>query len=210
MRLREWFDRYIFPLPPEAQIMTGWNEAGEDRHHWGSLWWREYRARCRRWWPVRHWLHWAFPIWLAVWKRRLITQPIWWVRHRLPPHRYHVLPTGLPPGYYDPDTRFLHAIMEEVCRYVEITKETIDWDYDEEHRIAWKTLTEAVAFWKGYKHFRKHEFDSPRYERAEQAKTKEEKHAVYLAIHAEEEKWENQADAHLIAIMKIRRGIWYP
>src|SRR5439155_23874893 len=106
--LEDWFDKYILPLPPEAQIMTGWNEAGEDRHHWGSVWWDEYRKRCRQFWPFRYWLHWELPISLAVWKRRLITEPMWWVRHRLPPHRYHILPTGLPPGYYDPDIRFLH------------------------------------------------------------------------------------------------------
>jgi hypothetical protein len=120
------------------------------------------------------------------------------------------LQTGLKPGYYDPDTRFLHSIFETVCAFVEDTKDTIDWTFDKEHRRFWKTLTNAVEFWRGYKDYRDHEFDSPHWDQAAKAMTSDERHAHYLALHDEEEKWETEATKHLMAIMRIRRALWYP
>lgn len=207
---KEFFDR-ILPIPSDDVVMSGWNEEGEDRHHWGMKWWDEWGVRCRQSWPFRYWLHHTFPITLSVWRRRFFKDPYWWVTHRLcPRHRYHVLPTGLPPGYYDPDTRFTHAIFEEITKFVEMVKDTVDWDYDEEHRMRWATLTNAADFWKGYKSYREHEFDSPHWEQAEKASNRDERHAHYLALHEEEEEWERQATAHLVALMRIRRSIWYP
>jgi hypothetical protein len=45
----------------------------------------------------------------------------WWnLKYRLHPgHRYHVVRTGLKPGYYDIDTIMLHANMELLRRFVE-------------------------------------------------------------------------------------------
>ena len=43
-----------------------------------------------------------------------------WVWYRIHPgHRYHVVNTGLEPGYYDVDTIMLHACMTLLCRYIE-------------------------------------------------------------------------------------------
>lgn len=45
---------------------------------------------------------------------------LWGLRHRFDPrHRYNVVRTGLPAGYYDPDTRMLHACMALLCAYIE-------------------------------------------------------------------------------------------
>jgi hypothetical protein len=51
---------------------------------------------------------------------RAVHEAKWWVLHRFhPSHRYNVVPTGLRPGYYDFDTRILHASMEMLKQYVE-------------------------------------------------------------------------------------------
>jgi len=69
----------------------------------------------------------------------------WWVRHRIDPrHRYHVVSTGLPPGYHDPDVRLTAAIFNETARYVERTKGVIDWSLHDE---AWMAFSEAAAWW---------------------------------------------------------------
>lgn len=44
----------------------------------------------------------------------------YWLMYRLiPKHKYHLVRTGLAPGYYDIDQIMLHANMALLCRYVE-------------------------------------------------------------------------------------------
>jgi hypothetical protein len=44
----------------------------------------------------------------------------WRLYHRYHPrHRYNIIKTDLPPGYYDIDTLMLHGMMALLCRYVE-------------------------------------------------------------------------------------------
>ena len=62
--------------------------------------------------------------WLTRWVYRHVAQPFdraWWgLLHRFhPSHRYNIARTGLPPGYYDPDTVILHACMEQLCLWVD-------------------------------------------------------------------------------------------
>lgn len=66
------------------------------------------------------------------WWRRFIIRPLWrvgnmghnarrWLAYRLhPKHRYHLIDSGLPPGYYDVDTLILNGCFSLLCRYVEI------------------------------------------------------------------------------------------
>jgi hypothetical protein len=43
-----------------------------------------------------------------------------WFRYRLhPKHHYHIVRTGLSPGYYDQDTRMLHACMALLADWIE-------------------------------------------------------------------------------------------
>lgn len=52
--------------------------------------------------------------------RRRCKDAIYWFKYRIQPrHKYHIVRTGLPPGYYDEDTRILHACMTALCEYVE-------------------------------------------------------------------------------------------
>jgi hypothetical protein len=51
---------------------------------------------------------------------RQLVDAKWWLFHRVhPAHRYHVVKTGLKPGYYDVDTLMLHSSFQLLCRYVE-------------------------------------------------------------------------------------------
>lgn len=54
------------------------------------------------------------------WLRSNIRDAYWWVMHRVSPrHRYHVIRTGLKPGYYDTDTQILHGCMNLLVEFVE-------------------------------------------------------------------------------------------
>lgn len=49
-----------------------------------------------------------------------VAAPFNWLGYRLLPSRqYHLVNTGLPPGYYDPDTRLLHACFAMLVYHVE-------------------------------------------------------------------------------------------
>lgn len=49
-----------------------------------------------------------------------IHRAIWRARHRIDPrHRYHVVDTGLRPGYHDPEILMLHASFALLRRHVE-------------------------------------------------------------------------------------------
>lgn len=44
----------------------------------------------------------------------------WWIKYRvIPKHRYHVIKTGMKPGYCDVDERMLQACMSLLCDYIE-------------------------------------------------------------------------------------------
>jgi len=77
----------------------------------------------------------------------------WWFIHRLvPKHRYHVVDTGLPPGYYDPDIRLLAGIFNEVHKFV--ANNHWDWTQTEQHRMAWQVLKAADAYGQEYMRLR--------------------------------------------------------
>jgi hypothetical protein len=59
------------------------------------------------------------PVWLGRARYRLRDLRYWFLYRLTRKHRYHIVRTGLPPGYYDEDTRMLHACMACLCRYIE-------------------------------------------------------------------------------------------
>jgi len=75
----------------------------------------------------------------------------WWgIMHRVvPKHRYNMLPTGLPPGYYDPDTQITHAVFTCARKFVlSDGAGMVDWEAGAGHAEAWGKLTKAVAWWE--------------------------------------------------------------
>lgn len=133
----------------------------------------------------------------CVWLRRT-REFVWKIIHRVhPKHRYHVVKTGLKPGYYDPDVRILYSNMNLMKEFVEITKDTVDWDSDEGHQHAWNELQDIYKWWEGYEELlesRDKALNSPNYEEYFDFENR---------VHDEEQKM-------LIRLMKIRRYMWYP
>ncbi len=74
----------------------------------------------------------------------------WWeLIHRLHPrHKYHIIRTGLKPGYWDPDTRITFAVFNIAEEFVDGTKDVVNWDDNEGHKDAWAKLTAAVDWWR--------------------------------------------------------------
>ena len=89
----------------------------------------------------------------------------WWLFHRFhPKHQYNKLETGLPPGYYDPNTQITYAIFYNFAKWYESdqhflarTQEEIDEfiSYDENSKQYYEAnkenfdrLREIYHWWK--------------------------------------------------------------
>lgn len=95
-------------------------------------------------------LAWFDDLWWSI--KHRAKNAYWWFRHRLDPrHRYHVVRTGLCPGYYDPDIRLMAAIFNETSLFIERTGSLIRWNDDGHHAAAYKAFTEAAEWWKAHK-----------------------------------------------------------
>jgi hypothetical protein len=82
--------------------------------------WAEWDDNFRKKAPIRHWLTHRLPYltWYPVkWKYDVARD---WVRYRR--KKYHIIDTGLTPGYYDKDTLLLHANFSLLKNFVEIEK----------------------------------------------------------------------------------------
>lgn len=92
--------------------------------------------------------------WLAHKIFRPTNQAKWALKHRYQPkHRYNLVRTGLEPGYYDYDTRMLHACFALLCEYVEEEGgiEAIKTDGDTRHVFEEprkSQITELYDWWK--------------------------------------------------------------
>lgn len=98
--------------------------------------WREWEISAKRDQPFAYWLHEVAADWLkARWKN--IISPFEWfrcfLRYRIF-DRYHVIPTGLEPGYRDADSRMLHGMFNLLVDFVEVEKAWMNVVFDEEER----------------------------------------------------------------------------
>lgn len=75
----------------------------------------------------------------------------WKVIHTIHPwRRYHIVDTGLPPGYYDPDTRIMHAMFNELKKFVEFYVRNgyeCTWSATEEHLKWWNEMLRIYNWW---------------------------------------------------------------
>lgn len=98
--------------------------------------WSSFRKEFKQKAPIRYWLHHDF--------RKKFTLPIkWkyekiadWIRYRTL-DRYHILDTGLKPGYYDADTKMLHVNFNLLKEFVEVEVawRYVMWHDDEQKEI---------------------------------------------------------------------------
>lgn len=74
----------------------------------------------------------------------------WWLLHRFhPSHRYHIINTGLPPGWYDRDVIIAVLIKKVVIDFVELEKPYEHWEtQDSIYAEEWKKLKELYEYFK--------------------------------------------------------------
>lgn len=86
--------------------------------------WREWRQRAKAEQPIAYWLNDTAADWIKDGYRTLarpFSNAKAWVRYRVF-DRYHVIDTGLKPGYADMDRRMLHGMFNMLVDFVEIEK----------------------------------------------------------------------------------------
>lgn len=89
-------------------------------------WWDRRDDMLRRRAPVRYFLQHDLPIVVKRQKHRL--NDAWWkVRHRTT-DRFHIVNTGLKPGYYEINDRMLHAMFALLVEYVEVGLASKNYD----------------------------------------------------------------------------------
>jgi hypothetical protein len=83
---------------------------------------------------------------------RVLRDLSWWVRHRTT-NRHHVLNLGLKPGWWDTDTKLLHASFTLLEDYVELEKpfKTIEWNDDDSSREYANEIHSLYLWWKHHK-----------------------------------------------------------
>lgn len=71
----------------------------------------------------------------------------WWFKHRfVPRHRYHVIRTGLCPGWYDNDLLMAVLIRKLIVDFVELEKPYEVFDTEKSHhREDWEALRKLYA-----------------------------------------------------------------
>jgi hypothetical protein len=192
---------------------------------WGE--WDEWKADMKAKYPVRFFLHETIPDkWSDVWEygsQRYFRNLKWKILHRFhPKHRYHVVDTGLEPGYYDPCTQIFASNFQLLCDFVDnnVKWDRIDWEGDEAHVAAWKEMNELVHWYREIYPNREDSLEVHRPEpRVEWKKVFNEKHKddpdvieyrKYLDyVNTEEAQWEKDDEENLIRVIKLIPFLWY-
>lgn len=189
--------------------------------------WDNWRDQLQARFPRRTFVQVTLPRWwkkFAGYKIKRILHDLKWefIHRYVERHQYNVLrPKTLEPGYYDPDTRILHACMEDLRNFYERGAPQVVWEEDSHHQHAYKEMTDIYTWWtQEYptreekweeanpspdvdwkrKFSNKHETDSDVVEWRRVAKLR----------HEIETKWAQDEEDMLIRLMKIRRSLWYP
>lgn len=110
--------------------------------------WDEWERKTKEDFPIRYFLFETCRDKIEYYLYRL-NNIKWWFLHRLhPKHRYHIVKTDLKPGYYDSDTRILHACFNELNNFVENCAGGIDWrESSDQHFEAYCTMKELWYWW---------------------------------------------------------------
>lgn len=111
--------------------------------------WDDFEAAYARRHPIKYWVYHLLPRYVGR-AQNSVSNGFWWVRHRIDPrHRYHIVRTGLKPGYHDKDDLMLHACFSLLARFVEREcPPGMSWGWDEEHAKAWATILDLYGWWK--------------------------------------------------------------
>jgi len=208
------------------------NEKFEQPQHWynkiprpssgTSREWKQWEKEMKSKYPVRFFLQDTLPDFFSSQVYILRHQYIWPLIHTLhPKYRYHIVNTGLKPGYYDADILILHSVFNILSEFVERnTDGHIDWQSDEQHREIWDELVALDNWWKNIRPHREEGFEKEhKYpdlddlldifeeDRREDPDVIEFNRIAKLHHKAEEE-WHNEDEEMLIRVIKVRRMLW--
>ena len=140
---KKWYNK--IPKPP-AMTWTGW---------------RKWESEMDQKYPVRYFLQEILPQFFNSKLYILKQRYIWPIVHTLhPKYRYHIVKTGLTPGYYDADIRILHSVFSIFSEFVERNKNGhVNWEANEYHRKIWKELNEINDWWTLVRPHREENFE---------------------------------------------------
>jgi hypothetical protein len=204
---RSWIQKLFFPWnTPTSATEDGWNTFTQTNQ-------TKY--------PIRWWLIETTSS-VASTVKRWGHSTLWEFKWRLiPKHQYNVIRTSLKPGYYDPDIRILHAVMDEIKRFVDRTKDTIVWDSDDHHIHVWNELQAIYTWWiETYPNRENSLPDFPNVESSWLFGSKRDEYRNHPDViewrrigelhNKMEREWEREEEEMLIRAIKIRKNLWYP
>lgn len=117
--------------------------------------WREWRNRAKAEEPFKYWLIETLPNWLEN-KRNAIIRPFndlrYYIRCRVF-DRYHIINTGLKPGYADCDSRMLHGMFSLLVDNIEVEKAWMNVVFNNGNQKKFKTPWWSKG-WIRFKSFR--------------------------------------------------------
>jgi hypothetical protein len=117
--------------------------------------WEEWHSNTRRDQPLAYWLNETVPDFFRD-IRRTITKFFNDLRYAIRVRvfdRYHIIHTGLKPGYVDGDTRMLHGMFNLLVDFVEVEKAWMHVVFDEEARKQYKHPWWSLG-WTRFRAFR--------------------------------------------------------
>jgi hypothetical protein len=117
--------------------------------------WDEWEAKMRKERPFAYWINETMPDFFGD-IRKTITKPFNDLRYAIRVRvfdRYHVIPTGLKPGYADGDTRMLHGMFNLLVDFVEVEKAWMHVVFDREAQKRFKHPWWSLG-WTRFRAFR--------------------------------------------------------
>lgn len=156
-------------------IFAEWNE-------WDTIY-----SKTKSQYPIRYFLFHDLPIALAIWKRKFITDPIWWIKYRTT-HQSHFLKTGLEPGYYDYDTLIEKGLIYALKTHVETEN---SWCYKEYDRLPKEEKFNFIV--KKLQEFIQHLKDEKEYS-TDQWVSEQEKLDLYIWVKTIYENWKEPTE----------------
>jgi len=117
--------------------------------------WREWETKVKAEEPLRYWVNETVPDFFKDLRKTLMSpyhNTRQWIRHHFF-DKYHIINTGLTPGYYDSDTRMLHGMFNLLVDFIEVEKAWMHVVFDKDARGKYKYPFWSIG-WSRFKSFR--------------------------------------------------------
>lgn len=137
---------------------------------------------------------------------KIIDDIYWWFAHRFcNRHKYNCVDMGktLKPGYYEIETRMLHALFTLLSDYVEREMDIVTWDETLEDVRLKTEIDYLYSWWKIV--YPNYEKNDPLYGVSSLSK---EFHEKCLESFYYERIVESQIEEHMIRLIRLRRILW--